>query len=203
MRTLLTLAALILLVDEPSWAQSFVGAPPSYQYFRPPSLYSAPPVRTKRRAPSQQTKVSIPQPENTTIGEEYAKGDIVIVNHERSLYFVEEPGHAIRYPVAIGTLDDQWDGVQTITAKRENPRWFPSEDIQWEMGVPPMVPPGPQNPLGPRALYLGDTLYRIHGTNRPGSIGGAVSHGCFRMYNPHIIELYEKVQIGANVHVVP
>ena len=64
-------------------------------------------------------------------------------------------------------------------------------------------PPGPQNPLGPRALYLGDTLYPIHGTNRPGSIGGAVSHGCFRMYNPHIIELYEKVQIGANVHVVP
>ena len=127
----------------------------------------------------------------------------MIVNHERSLYFVEEPGHAIRYPVAIGTLDDQWDGVQTITAKRENPRWFPSEDIQWEMGVPPMVPPGPQNPLGPRALYLGDTLYRIHGTNRPSSIGGAVSHGCFRMYNPHIIELYEKVQIGANVHVGP
>ena len=75
---------------------------------------------------------SIPQPENTTIGEEYAKGDIVIVNHERSLYFVEGPGHAIRYPVAIGTLDDQWDGVQTITAKRENPRWFPSEDIQWD-----------------------------------------------------------------------
>ena len=76
----------------------------------------------------------MPQPENTTIGEEYAKGDIVIVNHERSLYFVEEPGHAIRYPVAIGTLDDQWDGVQTITAKRENPRWFPSEDIRpWSL----------------------------------------------------------------------
>ena len=112
MRTLLTLAAVILLVDEPSWAQSFVGAPASYQYFRPPSLYSAPPVRTKRRAPPQQTKVSIPQPENTTIGEEYAKGDIVIVNHERSLYFVEGPGHAIRYPVAIGTLDDQWDGCK-------------------------------------------------------------------------------------------
>ena len=91
----------------------------------------------------------------------------MIVNHERSLYFVEEPGHAIRYPVAIGTLDDQWDGVQTITAKRENPRWFPSEDIQWEMGVPPMVPPGPQNPLGPRALYLGDTLYRVHGQTGP------------------------------------
>src|SRR5258708_34768387 len=117
MKTLLTVAALILLVNEPSWAQSFSGAPASYQYFRPPSLYSAPPVRTKRRAPSQQTKVSIPQPENKTIGEEYAKGDIVIVNNERSLYFVEKPGNANRYPVAIGTIDDKWDGVQSITAK--------------------------------------------------------------------------------------
>jgi lipoprotein-anchoring transpeptidase ErfK/SrfK len=206
MKTLLIVATLMLLVDDPSWAQSFFGgygAPLSYQYFRPPSAYSEPPARPRRRAPPQQIKVSIPQPENSAIDEKYPRGSVVIVNHERYLYFVEEPGHAIRYPIAIGTPDDQWDGIQTITAKRENPRWFPSEDIQWEMGVPPMVPPGPQNPLGPRALYLGDTLYRIHGTNRPGSIGGAVSHGCFRMHNPHIIELYEKVQIGASVYVVP
>ena len=206
MRTLLTVAAVIILVDEPSWAQSFFGGfnpPASYQYFRPPPLYSAPPARSKRRAPSQQINVPIPQPEITTIDEHYPKGSVVIVNHEHYLYFVEEPGHAIRYPVAIGTPVDQWDGIQTIIAKRENPRWFPSEDIQWEMAVPPMVPPGPQNPLGPRALYLGDTLYRIHGTNRPGSIGGEVSHGCFRMHNSHIIELYEKVQIGSNVYVVP
>jgi len=65
------------------------------------------------------------------------------------------------------------------------------------------VPPGPGNPLGVRALYLGDTLYRIHGTNRPASVGAAVSHGCFRMFNQHIVELYNKVQIGANVYVVP
>lgn len=116
---------------------------------------------------------------------------------------MEEAGQAIRYPVAIGTPVDQWEGVQTITAKRENPTWYPPEDIQWDSNVPPVVPPGPQNPLGPRALYLGDTLYRIHGTNRPGSIGGEVSHGCFRMHNPHIVELYEKVQVGANVYVVP
>jgi lipoprotein-anchoring transpeptidase ErfK/SrfK len=204
MRLLLAAIALIVLVDDQSWAQSFLGAlnpPASYQYFRPPSRDFAAPQR--RRAPREPIKVSIPQPEISTIDEKYAKGSIVIVNHERSLYFVDEPGHAIRYPVAIGSPVDQWEGTQTITAKRENPRWFPSEDLQWEMGVAPMIPPGPQNPLGPRALYLGDTLYRIHGTNRPGSIGGAVSHGCFRMHNPHIIELYEKVQIGANVYVVP
>ena len=199
-RTILTVASLLVLVAEPAWAQNiYPFGPPASRHYQ----YFAPPAPANRQIPSKAANVQIPKPENTAIGEEYAKGDIVIVNHERSLYFVEEPGHAIRYPVAIGKLDDQWEGVETITAKRENPQWFPSEDIQWEMGVPPMVPPGPQNPLGPRALYLGDTLYRIHGTNRPGSIGGAVSHGCFRMHNPHIIELYEKVQIGANVHVVP
>ena len=200
-------ASLVLVLGEPSWAQSLRGLfspPTSYQNFGAYPLYSDPAARPRRRPPSQQpSNISIPQPENTTIDEKYAKGSVVIVNHERHLYYVEEPGHAIRYPVAIGTTGDQWEGSETVTAKRENPRWFPSEDIQWEMGVPPMVPPGPQNPLGPRALYLGNTLYRIHGTNRPGSIGGAVSHGCFRMFNPHIIELYEKVQIGASVYVEP
>jgi lipoprotein-anchoring transpeptidase ErfK/SrfK len=205
MRTFLTFAALFLLASEPGWAQSFFqfGSPSPQQYYRPPYPYFAPSARSNRRAPPKPAKVQIPQPEKATIGGEYAKGSIVIVNHERNLYFVEETGQAIRYPVAIGKLEDQWDGVQTITAKRENPTWYPPEEIQWEADVPPIVPPGPQNPLGPRALYLGDTLYRIHGTNRPGSIGGAVSHGCFRMHNPHIIELYEKVQVGANVYVVP
>jgi lipoprotein-anchoring transpeptidase ErfK/SrfK len=87
---------------------------------------------------------------------------------------VEENGKAIRYPVAIGSPADE--GVQTITAKRENPTWYPPIDIQIESDVPPVVPPDSNNPLGTRALYLGDTLYRIHGTNRPASIGAAVSH---------------------------
>lgn len=195
-------AALLATGTKPAEAQGLfggLGPPASYQYFRPPPQYVAPPTRSKRR----EIKVSVPSPESTPIDEKYAKGSIVIINHERNLYFVEEPGRATRYPVAIGTSGDQWEGVETITAKRENPRWFPSEDVQWETGVPHMVPPGPQNPLGPRALYLGNTLYRIHGTNRPGSIGGAVSRGCFRMHNPHIIELYAKTQIGSNVYVIP
>jgi lipoprotein-anchoring transpeptidase ErfK/SrfK len=169
----LAIATLLVLLHESSFAQGLFGGfnpPASYQYFRPPSQHSAPPARPKWRAPSQQVSVPIPRPENTTIDEKYAKGSIV--NHERYLYFVDEPGHAVRYPVAVGTPVDQWEGIQTITAKRENPRWFPSEDIQWEMGVPPMVPPGPQNPLGPRALYLGDTLYRIHGTKGPAQSAG-------------------------------
>ena len=115
------------------------------------------------------------KPENVAIGEQYATGSIVIVNHERALYFVEEAGRALRYPVGIGTSFDQWEGVETITAKRENPKWYPTEDIQWGMGVPPLSYSWLLNLLGQRALYLGDTLYRIHGTNRPGSIGGAAS----------------------------
>src|SRR6266436_2181505 len=183
MRRFLTVAALMVLASGPSWAQGFLqyGSPyPGQSYRIAPFPYFTPPPRANRRASAQPANIKVPQAEKATIDEQYAKGSLVIVS-----------------PV------DQWEGVQTVTAKRENPTWYPPEDIQWESNVPPVVPPGPQNPLGPRALYLGETLYRIHGTNRPGSIGGAVSHGCFRMHNPHIVELFEKVQVGANVYVVP
>jgi lipoprotein-anchoring transpeptidase ErfK/SrfK len=203
-RTVLAVVVIVLfLATDFASAQIFIPPPASSGYARPtPYGYFTPPhARSDHR--TKPASVRIPEPEKATISEEYAKGSIVIVNHERRLYFVEDVGRATRYPVAIGKLDDQWDGVETVTAKRENPTWYPPEEIQLEMDVPPVVPPGSQNPLGPRALYLGDTLYRIHGTNRPGSIGGAVSHGCFRMHNPHIVELFDKVQIGANVYVVP
>jgi lipoprotein-anchoring transpeptidase ErfK/SrfK len=197
---LLSVAALLVLVSQPAGAQSLFSPfeppsfrPPNYQNFTPPG----------RRASTKPANIQIPAPEKASVGEKYAKGSIVIINHERNLYFVEEAGQAIRYPIAIGKPVDQWEGVQTVTAKRENPTWYPPEEIQWESDVPPVVLPGPQNPLGPRALSLGATMYRIHGTNRPGPIGGAVSHGCFRMYNPHIVELYAKVQIGASVYVLP
>jgi hypothetical protein len=124
MKTLLKLASLFLLACEPAWAQGFIAPPASprsdrlapYRYFTPPA--AKPGGRTQAK-PAR--TLTIPQPETAAIGEEYAKGSIVIVNHERRLYFVEEAGRAIRYPVAIGKLDDQWEGVQTITAKRENP----------------------------------------------------------------------------------
>jgi lipoprotein-anchoring transpeptidase ErfK/SrfK len=120
-RTILTVASLLVLVGEPAWAQGiYPFGPPASRHYQ----YFVPPAPANRQIRSKAANIQIPKPENTAIGEEYAKGDIVIVNHERSLYFVEEPGHAIRYPVAIGKLDDQWEGVETITAKRENPRWF-------------------------------------------------------------------------------
>jgi lipoprotein-anchoring transpeptidase ErfK/SrfK len=180
MRTLLTVAALLVLVSEPAWAESYFqfGSPSARQYYLPPTYqYFTPPPRANRRAQPKAAIVQIPQPEKAAIAEEYAKGSIVIVNHERNLYFVEETGQAIRYPVAIGKPVDQWEGLQTITAKRENPTWYPPEEIQWESDVPPVVPPGPQNPLGPRALYLGDTLY----TEFTGQTGPAQSAARFRM----------------------
>lgn len=205
MTTRSVLAVIVLFsATDLAGAQSFIPPPALPGYARPSSGYFTPPgARSEHRTATKPARVRIPEPEKAIISEEYAKGSIVIVNHERRLYFVEEVGRATRYPVAIGKRDDQWDGVETVTAKRENPTWYPPEEVQLEMDVPAVVPPGSQNPLGPRALYLGDTLYRIHGTNRPGSIGGAVSHGCFRMHNLHIIELFDKVEIGANVYVVP
>ena len=202
--SLMILVVAAAFAAEPAQAQG-VFSPPrptsatySYQYFSPPS--AVPRRAGKQKSPAE---VKVPEPESVSISEQYAKGSIVISNRERALYFVDEVGHALRYPVAIGSPIEQWEGVETVTAKRENPKWHPTEDVQWEMGVPSVVLPGPQNPLGPRALYLGTTLYRIHGTNRPGSIGGAVSRGCFRMHNAHIIALYEKVELGASVHVIP
>jgi lipoprotein-anchoring transpeptidase ErfK/SrfK len=131
-RTFLTVAALLVFVSEPARAQSLFqfGSPSARQYYLPPTYqYFTPPPRANRRVQPKAAAVQIPQPEKAAIAEEYAKGSIVIVNHERNLYFVEEPGQAIRYPVAIGKPVDQWEGVQTITTKRENPTWYPPEEI--------------------------------------------------------------------------
>ena len=131
---------------------------------------------------------------------QYPAGSIVISNKERALYFVGEEGKARRYPVAIGTPDEQWTGREIVAEMRENPRWFPITD---DDDTPEPIAGGdPRNPLGARALYLGRTLWRIHGTIVPGSIGKAVSNGCIRMHNDHVIDLFERVSIGAEVYVV-
>jgi len=147
MRRFLTVAALMVLASGPSWAQGFLqyGSPyPGQSYRIAPFPYFTPPPRANRRASAQPANIKVPQAEKATIDEQYAKGSIVIVNHERKLYFVEETGQAIRYPVAIGSPVDQWEGVQTVTAKRENPTWYPPEDIQWESsvsaGAPGLIP---------------------------------------------------------------
>ncbi len=133
----------------------------------------------------------------------YEQGTIVIRNSERRLYYVLPGGKAVKYSVAIGTPRNQWRGETHVVRKRKNPGWSPTPSMRRRNPrLPKYMPPGPRNPLGVRALYLGWSAYRIHGTSAPGSIGRAVSNGCIRMYNKDVIDLFERVHVGAPVVVV-
>ncbi len=131
----------------------------------------------------------------------FPPGSIVVVNRERALYHVGPTGRAIRYPVAIGSFTEEWVGVEFVTDKKVNPTWHPVAEPGKELREP--VQGGdPANPLGARALYLGRTLWRIHGTPSVESIGQAVSSGCIRMHNDHVSELFDRVMLGTEVYVV-
>lgn len=136
----------------------------------------------------------------------YAPGSIIVQTPERALYYILGDGKAIRYSVGVGREGMQWSGSSTIASKREWPSWTPPKTmIEREAAkgkiIPAFVEGGPNNPLGARALYIGGTLYRVHGTNNEASIGGAVSSGCIRMTNADVIDLYERVKIGARIYV--
>jgi lipoprotein-anchoring transpeptidase ErfK/SrfK len=136
----------------------------------------------------------------------YQPGSIVVRTPERALYLVTGPGEARRYKVGVGREGFQWSGTSSIVSKSEWPTWRPPQAmIKREAAkgniLPAEMEGGPGNPLGARALYIGGTMYRIHGTNAPGSIGGAVSSGCIRMMNTDVVDLYERVKIGAKVYV--
>ena len=129
-------------------------------------------------------------------------GTIVISTSQRRLYYVLGGGKAIRYGIAVGMEGYAWSGVSTVSAKREWPDWSPTPDeLRRFPNLPHHMVGGPDNPLGARALYLGDTLYRIHGTNEPWKLGGNVSSGCIRLSNDDIIDLYNRAKIGATVIV--
>jgi lipoprotein-anchoring transpeptidase ErfK/SrfK len=129
-------------------------------------------------------------------------GTIVIHTSERFLYLVQDSQRAIRYGVGVGRDGFQWQGLLKISRKQEWPDWRPPpEMIQRQPYLPRFMAGGPGNPLGARALYLGDTVYRIHGTNQPRTIGHAVSSGCFRMVNRDVIDLFERVPVGTKVVV--
>jgi hypothetical protein len=134
---------------------------------------------------------------------QFAAGEIIVSFGDRRLYFVTRPGEAISYPIAIPREEDRWQGVTTISDKKVNPSWRPTADMLAENPrLPSWVPGGhPMNPLGVRALYLGSSTYRIHGTDAPWTIGTAVSKGCIRMYNRDVLDLYPRATIGAKVTV--
>jgi lipoprotein-anchoring transpeptidase ErfK/SrfK len=133
----------------------------------------------------------------------YAPGTIVISTAERRLYFVLGNGQAIRYVVGVGRDGQQWAGVSRIDGKYVQPAWAPPEDIKRENPALPNVIPGgsPHNPMGVAALTLQGGEYAIHGTNAPGSVGHFVSHGCIRMYNADITDLFQRVAVGTTVVV--
>ena len=129
-------------------------------------------------------------------------GTIIVSIAERHLYLVQPGGRAIRYGIGVGREGFQWQGLLNITRKAEWPDWTPPpEMIARQPYLPRFMAGGPGNPLGARAMYLGTTVYRIHGTNRPDTIGTAVSSGCFRLVNADVSDLYDRVPVGTKVIV--
>jgi hypothetical protein len=133
----------------------------------------------------------------------YGTGQIIVSFTDRRLYFISQPGEAISYPIAVPRDQSRWQGILSVTQKRENPTWTPTPTMVKENPrLPRWVPGGhPMNPLGARALYLGSSMYRIHGTDAPWTIGTAVSKGCIRLYNQDVLDLYPRVSVGAKVTV--
>src|SRR6188768_2264251 len=131
-----------------------------------------------------------------------APGTIIVQTAERHLYLVQGNGRALRYGIGVGREGFTWQGLVNITRKAEWPDWTPPpEMIARQPYLPRFMAGGPGNPMGARALYLGSTIYRLHGTNQPQTIGHAVSSGCFRLVNDDIIDLYERVPVGTKVVV--
>jgi lipoprotein-anchoring transpeptidase ErfK/SrfK len=133
----------------------------------------------------------------------YSPGTIVIKTRERRLYYVLGDGKAVRYPVGVGRPDKQWSGHSAISGKYIRPAWSPPEEIRLDNpGLPYVIPGGaPDNPMGAAALTIAGGEYAIHGTNRPGSVGGFVSYGCIRMLDSDILDLFERVAVGTPVVV--
>jgi lipoprotein-anchoring transpeptidase ErfK/SrfK len=211
-RNVLFAAAATLTFAPSALAQSIYGDHPDARPLRDESLY--PPVESPIDFP-------IDLADADDIEEKFqrqivpwegpeAPGTIIVDPGQRFLYFVRDDGSAIRYGVGVGRAGFAWNGEAKVGMKRRWPRWLPPEEmvfrdakaLEWVNGMPG----GPENPLGARALYLyangQDTLFRIHGTNDPKSIGKAMSSGCIRMLNEDVADLFERVPVGAQVIVL-
>lgn len=159
------------------------------------------PLVDKSLIPRQFHRHNVPYAGNEPVG------TIIINKRERFLYYVETPGRAVRYGIAVGRDGARWTGEAIVGRRAKWPSWTPTANMRRRNpNLPQRMPGSPQNPLGARALYLyrdgRDTLFRIHGTNEPWSIGTAASSGCIRMLNEHVLELYGTVRNGARVIVL-
>lgn len=135
--------------------------------------------------------------------QKYEPRQIIVSFGDKKLYWIHRRGEAISYPIAVPREQSRWSGVTNVSEKRVNPSWTPTPTmLQENPRLPRWVPGGhPMNPLGVRALYLGSSTYRIHGTDAPWTIGTAVSKGCIRMYNEDVLDLYPRVPVGTKVTV--
>ena len=157
----------------------------------------APEGRPEREPPPQFHRQEVDYPSSER------PGTIVIDTPNKFLYLVEPDGRALRYGVGVGRPGFEWAGVKSVSRKAEWPGWTPpAEMMKRRPDLPAHMDGGPENPLGARALYLGSSMYRIHGTNEPWTIGQNVSSGCIRMMNDDVIDLYERVRIGSKVIVM-
>ena len=176
----------------------------------PPAGYGPPPGYGQGYAQPPDTVGSVPRgPDPRYMRQEVAyggsekPGTIVIDTPSKYLFLVQPGGRAIRYGIGVGRPGFTWAGVKTVSQKREWPDWRPPDEmLQRRPDLPRYMPGGPDNPLGARALYLGSTLYRIHGSNEPWTIGQQVSSGCIRMRNEDVIDLYGRVDLGTKVIVI-
>ncbi|MCA0424428.1 MAG: L,D-transpeptidase [Proteobacteria bacterium] len=167
--------------------------------------YEIDPLTREPIEPYQDTRAkATPVPrEEVAYSSKFAPGTIVVSTVERRLYYILGNGRAIRYGVGVGRPGFEWGGTKAITRKAEWPDWTPPPQmLKRRPDLPRHMKGGPENPLGARALYLGSSLYRIHGSNEPETIGQAVSSGCIRMLNDDVVDLYDRVKVGTRVVVV-
>jgi len=166
------------------------------------SLLGMDPVPSSNYGRAAQDYAPIPR-EIVNYPTRHAPGTIIVSSEERRLYLVLEDGKALRYGVGVGRPGFGWSGEQRVTMKKEWPDWRPpAEMLKRRPDLPRHMAGGEDNPLGARAMYLGSSIYRIHGSNEPETIGHAVSSGCIRMTNDDVVDLYERVRVGARVIVM-
>ena len=178
-----------------------------FTYMRPPVLSQPAPQATEDQQADENKNAQLParlQKQIVAYPTREAADTIIIDTPNTFLYYVLGNGKAIRYGIGVGRQGYTWSGVKSIIRKTEWPDWYPPADmINRQPYLPRMVAGGPGNPLGARAMYIGGTVYRIHGTNDPTSIGKYVSSGCIRLTNDNVIDLYNRVKFGAKVIVLP
>ena len=197
-----------LAIGTIAFSASATAAPlPLFPFFMSPPVQAAPPP--VQAAPSQDEGRSVELPARlrrqiVSYSSREAPGTIIIDTPNTYLYYVLGNGQAIRYGIGVGRDGFTWSGTQTITKKAEWPDWTPPpEMIARQPYLPRQMAGGPGNPLGARAMYLGGTIYRIHGTNAPETIGTHVSSGCLRLTNEDVADLYSRVNVGTKVIVLP